>query len=370
MTSKQKIFAVDGLPPLRHDGKVVSFFEFWPTWVMYLPVVVQWLLLAIRYRSLTLPLLANPELTLAGMVGVAKSELMTTATDKCEAAILCWSKQLVSDLPADTQATNWINDVASKNIHLPFVCKPDIGCRGSGVKLVQTQQQLAEIISSYPAGSPLLCQKLASWEPEAGVFFVRQPDAKSGQVVSLTLKYNPYVIGDGVLTLQQLIELDPRACNLKPLYYQRHIENWERVLTKGEKFRLVFSASHCRGAIFRDAKDSITPELEQAINQIMIGLPDFNYGRLDIKFENIEQLKNGKTIEIVEINGASSESIHIWDRNASLIEAIKTLLWQYRTLFKLGAHQRNRGYSTPGIRMLVSHWLKERRLSKFYPLTD
>ena len=52
--------------------------------------------------------------------------------------------------------------------------------------------------------------------------------------------------------------------------------------------------------------------------------------------------QDDKSLEIIEINGASAESIHIWDKRASFIDAIKTLMWQYTSLFKIGAHQRRR----------------------------
>ncbi|MDO8273748.1 MAG: D-alanine--D-alanine ligase, partial [Gammaproteobacteria bacterium] len=99
-------------------------------------------------------------------------------------------------------------------------------------------------------------------------------------------------------------------------------------------------------------------------------LPGYHYGRLDVKFRDIDSLRRGETIEIVEINGASSESIHIWDKDTRLGDAISTLLWQYRTLFKLGAHHREQGHQPPGLRALLRHWQIERALTRHYPSTD
>ncbi len=352
------------------DKQATSFFEFWPSWLMYFPVVLMWLILAIRYRSLTLPLLANPKLTLAGMVGVAKSELMSQGGDVCDFYILPWYKYKVTNETAQAQAGVWLEKLASNGLTLPFVCKPDIGCRGSGVKLVESRMQLEKIIASYPQNSPLLAQKLASYEPEVGIFYVKKPKQTMGEIVSLTFKDSPYVTGDGVRTLRQLVEADARAKNLQHLYKQRLSDRWDSVLAEGEILRLVFSASHCRGAVFTDARKHITDDLSKLIESIMADLPDFNYGRLDVKFENLEKLKRGLSLQIVEINGASAESIHIWDKNAGFFDAIKTLMWQYYTLFKLGAYQRTRGYKTPGIKRLIKHWLIERNLAKYYPYTD
>ena len=350
--------------------KTTSFFEFWPTKLMYTPVALQWLLLAIRYRSITLPLIANPKLTLAGMVGVAKSELMQQAQGYCQESILDWIKFEVQHTSAQQQAKHWLSKISEQGFGFPFVCKPDIGCRGSGVKLIHNSEQLQQCIKSYPVGTALLAQKLAENEPEAGIFYVRMPNENKGKVVSLTLKHSPKVIGDGKHTLKELLQQDPRASNLLHMYQDRHLEIWDKVLPKNQELNLIFSASHCHGAVFQDARMEITEELSAAIDRMMKGLPEFYYGRLDAKFENLQQLKNGKTIEIIEINGANAESIHIWDKNSSLLASIKTLLWQYSSLFKLGAYNRSLGYKPPGLRKFYKHWRIEKSLASYYPDTD
>ncbi|MEX1057184.1 MAG: D-alanine--D-alanine ligase [Natronospirillum sp.] len=349
--------------------KPTSLFEFWPTWVMYGPVALQWLWLSVRYRSLTLPLLANPGLPLAGMVGESKHALMSQANGDCRQSILPWVYHQRDERTPLEQARHCIKQAEATGFSLPFVCKPDIGCRGAGIRLVSSEQDLANAISAYLPGAGLLCQQLARWEPEVGIFYVKDPRTGQGDVVSLTYKHSPSVIGDGIHTLQQLVALDTRAGALQHLYQTRNKDDWDQVLKPGERKRLVFSASHCRGAVFEDARTDITLELNNRIHQIMSDLPDFYYGRLDVKFADIESLRAGTSLEIVEINGASAESIHIWDKNARLFEAIKTLLWQYRTLFEIGAYHRKQGLRPPGLRQLIRHWRLERRLTRSYPDT-
>jgi ferredoxin len=337
---------------------------------MYLPVVLQWFWLSVRYRSLTLPLIANPSIPLAGMVGGSKDLLMSQATGACREAILPWTFHQVTEDAIEAQALKVLETAQSQGIMLPFVCKPDMGCRGAGVKLIRSLQQLTETLRAYPRGAGLICQKLASYEPEVGIFFVRHPNQPIGKIESLTIKHTPHVVGDGNSTLRELVAQDPRAGQLLHLYATRNEADWERVLPSQTVHRLLFSASHCRGAVFEDARSLITQELSASINRIMADLPEFYYGRLDVKFKDRASLQAGETLEIVEINGASSESIHIWDKNARLLDAIGTLLWQYRTLFQIGAFHRQQGRRTPGIKALLSHWLMEHRLTRFYPETD
>lgn len=337
---------------------------------MYFPVVIQWVVLSLRHRSLTLPFLANPNLHLSGMVGVPKSALMNQATDQAAELILPWIAYQVDSNAALDQAQTCIRQAAAQSIQLPFACKPDIGCRGVGVKLVETSEQLADIIQQYPEDATLLCQQLASYESEVGVFYVKNPRTGTATIPSMTIKTLPRVVGDGEQTLGQLIEQDPRAGKLTFLYYERHKDRWETVPAAGESVRLVFSASHSKGAIFTDAREHITPELTEAIGGIMEGLPNFYYGRLDVKFRDLVSLKQGQGLEIIEVNGASAESIHIWDKNTPFREAVRALLWQYRTLFSIGAHHRAQGLRPPSLREFLTALKTERQLTKHYPLTD
>lgn len=369
-TSSRAAYVPSGMPELDQDGPSTSYFEFWPLWVMYLPVAILWLLLAVRYRSLTLPLIANPAVPLSGMVGVAKSRILSVAGKQGRQWILPWTVYTVTggDLEAQLAAVRAL--LVTAGFALPLVAKPDIGCRGAGVKLLTTEQQLRACLQAYPHGARIQFQQLSAYEAEAGVFYVRHPEAAAGEITSLTLKYTPFVVGNGQSTLAELVREDPRAGKLQHLYAQRHAQRWQEVIPAGQPFRLVFSASHCRGAVFRDGAEFIDPRLTATLDRIFADFPGFYYGRLDIKFRDLDSLMAGRDFDIIEVNGASSESINIWDRRTGLGTAVRTLLQQYRTLFKLGDANRRRGHNTPGVRALWQAWRYEKLLTKSYPPND
>lgn len=358
------------MPPLDLSGRSTSFFEFWPMWLMYIPVVLLWTFLAIRYRSLSLPLVASPAVPLSGMVGVPKSAVFDAAGCKARQWILPWCVYQVSTEDNVQQVQTVLQLLQANSLNFPIVGKPDFGCRGVGVKLLKTEADLADYLLQFPINGSIQFQRLSQWDAEAGVFYVRHPEAVEGKITSLTLKYTPYVIGDGYRTLAELIALDPRAGELSHLYSERHQCIWDDIIPKGEPFCLIFAASHSRGAIFRDGRELINDNLRKSLDQIFEDIPDYFYGRLDIKFQDIKGLKEGRNFDIVEINGASSESINIWDRNASFFDAIKTLLQQYHTLFKLGHANRARGHKTPGLMQLYRAWKFEKELVKQYPDND
>jgi len=358
------------MPPLDLSGRSTSFFEFWPTWLIYFPVLVQWLLLALRYRSLSLPLIANPAVPLSGMVGVAKTAVFDQAGAEARRWILPWLEHEVTEEAAQIQSQVVLRRLEEADLDLPIVAKPNIGCRGVGVKLLQNTAELQAYVQQFPQGGVIQFQQLAPWEAEAGVFYVRHPDQALGEITSLTLKYTPYVVGDGRSTLAQLVAADPRAGELLHLYQQRHEVNWNSVIAADLPYRLVFSASHCRGAVFRDAPNLISDELSQKLDTIFDDIPGFHYGRLDIKFKDTNALQAGEDFKIIEINGASSESINIWDRDAQFFAAMKALLSQYATLFKLGHKNRLKGHKPPGMMALVRAWRFEANLVNGYPQND
>lgn len=360
-----------GMPPMELDtGDSVSRYEFWPTWFFYTPVVLQSLWHGIKYGNVALPLIANPGIKLSGMVGESKNDILELAGSEAKQWISPFVTLTKTEQSVVVQLNNALLAMKDENLDFPVVAKPDLGCRGVGVKLIESEDQLFEYIKSFPSQARYLIQQKAPYEAEAGVFYIRYPGEKKGRIVSITLKYAPFVVGDGVSTLKELIEQDSRAGQLSHLYFPRHEDKLDWVISKDHKFRLAFAGSHSRGSIFRNGNKYITEQLAQRLDHIFDDLPGFHYGRLDIKFKNIEKLMKGEELTILEINGASSEAAHIWDRNTPLKEIFSTLMFQYRTLYSIGSMQRKSGHKVPSLLSLYKAWQEEKKLVEQYPSTD
>lgn len=361
-----------GLPVLEtNTQKTTSFFEFWPSQLIYLPVVFQWLYLSLRYRSLSLPLIANPSIHLAGMVGESKSSVLELAGEQAKKLIAPYIDQLNDQSQSiDVRVGNILNKMQQSVLDFPVIAKPDIGCRGAGVKIIRNETALKNYIENFPDQAKLLIQHKVPHEAEAGIFYIRQPGKKQGEVFSITLKYTPYVIGDGFKTLAQLIKSDARASKISDVYFKRHQSLLNTVIPDNQAFRLSFAGTHCKGSIFRNGNVYISQELTTVFDDITADIKDFYYGRFDVRFESIEKLIQGKDFSILEINGASSEATHIWDRNTKLGDVYKTLFYQYNTLFRFGDINRKNGHKTPPIWHLLKAWHEESKLVKQYPETD
>ena len=359
----------EGMPPLEVSSKPLSFFEFWPAWVMYTPVILQWLALSIKYRSMSLPLIANPRIPLSGMVGESKVDILDQACDRsylCEYISTTKNRQLSNQENAQQALSRYYQ----AKLTLPAVVKPDLGCRGAGVRLIEQEAQLEDYLAEFPVNARFLLQERSLYQAEAGVFYIRYPGEKQGRIISITLKYTPWVVGDGIKSLKQLILDDERAGLLPHIYLPRHAARHDDIIPQGEVVRLAFAGSHSRGSIFRNGNEYITPALTQALDRFFDGMPDYHYGRLDLKFKDIDELMQGKNFQILEVNGASSEATHIWDSRTRFTEAIGVLLFQYRTLFEIGHLTRQAGHKTPSLLSLYRAWREEKSWVLDYPTTD
>ena len=362
-----------GMPAFDQEGEPLSFFEFWPMWAFYPPIMLYagWLML--RYRGVLLPTVANPSFPGGGFFGESKARILALAMRH----IPGWVAPFVQidrpgiaghDVGAETAAA--LLALRDAGLALPVVAKPDLGCRGAGVKLLRSVADLQAYLQAFPAGARLLLQRLVPHEGEAGIFYVRRPGQASGRIVSITLKYFPYAIGDGRRTLRQLILDDPRAGRLSHLYLRRHTARLDEVLAHGDVLRLAFAGSHSRGAIFRNGTHLVTPEMEARFEEISRQLPEFHFGRFDVRFEDFRELQQGRGFTIVEINGAGAESTHIWDRRTSLLRAWRDLMRQYRWLFEIGHANRARGFEPMALAEFMRDYRREKLLTPLYPATD
>ena len=182
------------MPPLERPGRPYSFFEFWKPLYFYLPVWAYAGWLSLRYRGLSLPTIANPRLPMGGLVGESKRELLGELgeTGKEYLAPYVTFPRSAADAEEDTAVA--LKRMDGAGLSYPLVAKPDLGCRGIGVKLICDRHDLARYVAAFPKGLTIMLQELVTAEGEAGIFYVRLPGEQRGKIFSLTLKYSAYVL--------------------------------------------------------------------------------------------------------------------------------------------------------------------------------
>jgi membrane protein DedA with SNARE-associated domain len=344
----------------------VRRWEFWPAWVFYGPVAACCVWLGIRFRGLSLPTIANPSQKNGGVVGESKSEilrvLMKTSPEHTADAVL---------IPAgsESQRLKKLREICEENrIEFPFVLKPDTGQRGAGFKKIKSFEKARGYLANVSAACVI--QRYVHGPKEAGIFYYRFPGEERGRIFGITRKEFPLVVGDGVRTLRELVEADPRARLISQTYLKRFEAAADEVLEAGKSLRLVEAGNHCQGCIFLDGADLLTDELQEAIDAISRKLPDFFVGRYDIRYESDNELRAGQNFKIIELNGAASEATNIYDSSNSIWSAYATLYRQWEIVYRIGAENRRRGNRTVALWTLFKDWLAFSRQSMEYPMAD
>lgn len=363
-----------GMPSIEGLKRVVSSAERIPNSILYIPVGLRWFFLAIRYRSLTLPTVSNPMIETGGFMGESKSSVMNMVGDEQKE----WLSEYVilqrNCEDAQIDLGKAISLMEEKGLSFPIVAKPDIGWNGYGVQLVEDSNHLHKYIGSFPSGEKMMLQRPVLHDGEAGIFYVRIPGEDTGRLYSITLRYFPFVIGDGKMNLRELIQNDPRT-KLRSDFYlgakSNHLgfgkEDLERVPQEGELIRLAFIGSLRVGGLYRDAGHLITPELTKRFDAISRSMPEFHYGRFDVRFESTDLLKEGKGFKIIEINGAGAEAIQAWDPDVPLFKLYSEFFKAQSLLFKVAALNRKRGYKPMSIRAFLKAIKRQNKLIERYP---
>ena len=364
-----------GMPALPERMRGVARAEHIPQFLFYLPIAVHWLWLGARYRSLSLPSIANPLVHAGGYWDESKSALM----DAVGADQRQWIAPYVAlERSRDGGGTQCaLERMRERGLTFPIVVKPDIGWQGYGVRRVDSAAALRAYIVAFPPGARMVLQTLVPHDGEAGVYYMRHPESQRGRVTALTLRYYPLVIGDGGSSVAELIERDARA-GWKAGYYlgqrQWHQgltpERLRRVPAAGERVRLAFIASMRVGGLYRDASDAITPALSARFDDIARSIPAFHFGRFDIRFASFDTLRAGAGFSIIEINGAGAEAIQVWDPERPLGSVYQDLMRTQAQLFEIGAANRAQGFHPMGVGAFLRAAWHQHRLIVRYPESD
>lgn len=298
--------------------------EYWPMHMVYAPMYLYWLYLSAKARSFFFFSAANPMRQNAGFAMERKSETYQYLPEHF------YPKTLVCAQGISVPELKMRLD--DKGLNFPIITKPEIGERGTGVKLIK---DLAGLVAySRASNSDFLVQQFITHPFEVGIFYCRLPTEKHGKITGIVGKRFLSVIGDGEATIRNLLlKNDRHLLQLKTLE-QEPDNSLEEVLQKDEERLLVPYGNHCRGAKFEDLSYLITDRLSEVIDKVCQQLPAFYFGRLDIKFQNWEELENGN-FSVIELNGAASEPTHMYDPRHSIFFAWKEIKRHWDMLYQI-----------------------------------
>jgi membrane protein DedA with SNARE-associated domain len=320
--------------------------EFWPAWVFYLPLAPWYLLLAARYRSFTVWTAANPGIPAGGVVGESKADILANLPAEVVVPTVLVPTGTVGDRLRTIRTA-----VEERGWGFPLVLKPDAGQRGVGVRRAADFVDVEKYLDRNP--DPVIVQPYHPGPFEAGVYYYRLPGEATGRIFSVAVKCFPAVVGNGRLTLEQLVRKHPRYQMQADVFLTRHEADRDRVLGKGERFELGMAGNHPQGTMFRDGSHLITPALERAIDEVARRFDGFHAGRFDLRYADVNEFKEGRGFAVVELNGVTAESSNAYDPTWSLARAYGTLVRQWRLLFRIGHLNRQAGVRPVSVGKLV-----------------
>ncbi len=300
--------------------KIIRY-EFWPYWIFYAPFLPQWLWYSLRSGSLCYFTATNPKMRNGGFVLYSKSEAMRGIAPQ-----YLPKYQLVKSI-----------DEVNIDFSYPIIAKPDKGERGKGVEKINSDAELQAYFSSH-TGWDIILQEYIDLPLEFGVFFCQIPNGEPC-IISVTAKEFLSVVGDGHTTLGELMKREIRV-NFERLAAKFDLNS---VPAEGERIWLEPIGNHSRGTTFLNANHLISKKMVSFFRSLVSCLPEFYYGRLDVRCGSVQDLETGQNLKVLEVNGANSEIAHIYQPGYGLWRAYRDVAAQMHLLWKISYLNHKRG---------------------------
>lgn len=333
--------------------------EYWPFQVVYMPIYFLWAYYALKARSIFFFNSSNPTMKNGGFIMDSKKEIYDLIPQQYYPKTHFIKEQCDFEIVTEL--------LHKSEIKFPFIAKPDIGLRGSAVKKISNLKELKSYHNK--ASFDYLVQDLIPYEHEVGIFYVRFPNEKRGRITGVVSKEFLIVEGNGIDTIEDLIHQNPRFALQLEVLKMEYGEGLKEILPKGEKRNLVPYGNHARGAKFIDVSHLVSEKLTKVIDDMCLQINEFYFGRMDLMYNNWQDLEEGKNFQIVELNGAASEPTHIYDPKHSLIFAWKELARHITYMYKISVQNRKRGFKylshKEGMRQYRMHIAQSAKIVNF-----
>jgi hypothetical protein len=307
--------------------------EYWSFNILYGPISFVWFWLCLKARSLYFFSASNPSIEYGGFVMESKKAIYDIMPEGSYPKTLYVSKQTIPD--------SLVEQLDEQGFTYPLIGKPDRGARGRGVKKLDNENELIEY--AYASQVDFLVQEFVPFPNEVGIFYYRYPDDRSGLISGIVRKEFLSVTGDGVSTIRQLCHKEKRLIVQLKQLQEMYGSKMETILPEGKTEILIPYGNHARGTKFLDESHMAEGEITYMIDRLCRQIRGFYYGRLDIRFNTWEELKEGKNFSIIEINGAGAEPTHMYDPKYSLFYAWREIIRHWKILWRISTSNNRKG---------------------------
>ncbi|MCF6350268.1 MAG: D-alanine--D-alanine ligase [Flavobacteriaceae bacterium] len=303
--------------------------EYWPTFMFYIPLIPFYITESIKSKSFTFYLNTNPTIKYSGDGTESKYKTIKMVPEEFRPKSI-----LLNEFE---NITTTLVKITKAKIKFPLIAKPDLGFRGYLVKKINSEKELQNYLQKNNS-IKILIQEYLNYKNECGILYYRYPNEQKGKITSITLKKFLKVKGNGISTLTELISVDKRAYLYMNLLQNIHQDKLKNIPSKNEIVILTVIGNHSKGTEFLNGNYLIDTVLEKTFDKLNKQIKGWYFGRLDIKYNDFKDLRLGKDFKILEINGIIAEPTHIYDasyKGANYAKAIITLKENWRTIFKI-----------------------------------
>jgi hypothetical protein len=300
----------------------------WETWhylAKYIPIAPVWAWYCFKARSCWFFTPSNPTLTFGGFEGETKREMYEQLPEGTYPQSIY--------IAHNDNFENVQKQLVESELTYPFAVKPDAGMMGFMFRKINNLKELQEYHQKMPAD--YIIQTLVDYPLEVSVFYYRFPDSLSGTITGFIKKEFLQVTGDGVSTLENLIDRYNRATFRLEEVKSKHHHMLGAIIPAGKNYILSYALNLSRGGKLVSLEDQKDAKLLRVFDDISLYTKQFYYGRYDIKCASIESLKEGKDFSIIEFNGCGAEPHHIYGNGNTLFEAYSILLKHWKVLYQI-----------------------------------
>ncbi len=308
--------------------------EYWSFNTVYAPIYIVWVALCIRARSFFFFAAANPRIKNGGFLNESKKDISGLIPADVHPKTSFFSVHSDPDIV--------LAELKREGFKFPMIGKPDIGGRGRGVKALRDENDVIRYVKDCLVDFHI--QEFIPYKNEVGIFYYHYPGESSGKISGIVRKHFLQVTGDGRSTVRDLLLKNKRAILQLKNLENTNRELLDKILPEGEGSVVIPYGNHARGAEFLDDSNLISEPLTATIDHLCKRIPDFYFGRLDIRFNSWEELIKGEKFSVIEVNGAGSEPTHIYDPKHSLFFAWKEIIRHWIILWRISRMNHRRGF--------------------------
>ncbi len=313
--------------------KLLSW-EYWPVYITNIPVIGIWLFFALRSRALFFFSAVNPVIETGGVMGESKINILNRLPKSAIPKTVFIKKE-------NATVNTVLDEMVLAELSFPIIAKPDVGERGFLVEKIARQEELNDYVENINVD--FIIQEYIGFPEELSVMYHRMPNGEPGKVTSVCVKKTLEVLGDGVSTVEQLMQEYPRARLQLDRFRKSYSSVLKTIPKNGELIELEPIGNHCRGTTFLNGNHHIDEQLERVFDKIGIEMQGIHYGRFDLKCASIESLKAGRKFKILEFNGIASEPAHIYDPEYPVLKGYMDIFKHWKIIYKISKIQRAKG---------------------------